>query len=114
MLPLSFLREIRLFYENEQHTERMWLVFLKHNMHLYQGSFSCFKCCDSYFFFELEPEWEDPEDWLPHLKSHKHHGKKNEVSRLSYKHSAVHTWNEYTGTTYKNNITRQKILITIT
>lgn len=25
----------------------------------------------SYFFFELEPEWEDPEDWPRRLKSHK-------------------------------------------
>lgn len=29
----SFLREVRLFYENEQHTERMWLFSLQHNMH---------------------------------------------------------------------------------
>lgn len=30
------------FYENEHLTERMWLIFLKHNMHLYQGSFFLF------------------------------------------------------------------------
>lgn len=29
-------------YENEHLTERMWLIFLKHNMHLYQGFFFLF------------------------------------------------------------------------
>lgn len=68
------------------------VVFLEHNMHLYQGSFSCFKCSNlSYFFFELEPELEDPEDWPRHLKSHKHHGKENGVSRLGYKEAGMHT-----------------------
>lgn len=35
-------KKIFFFYENEHLTERMWLIFLKHNMHLYQGSFVLF------------------------------------------------------------------------
>lgn len=35
-----------------------------------------------YFFFELEPEWEDPEDCPRHLQSHEHHGKKVGLPKL--------------------------------
>lgn len=51
-------------------TEWMYLIFLQHNMHWNQGSFSylmCTKAVQNYFFFELEPELDDPEDCPPFL-----------------------------------------------
>lgn len=71
-------------HETELLSERMWLIFLKYNMHLYQRSsfivltpFLYF-----YFFFELEPEWEDPEDCPRHLQSHEHQGKKVGLTKV--------------------------------
>lgn len=72
------------FHETELLSERMWLIFLKYNMHLYQRSFFIVLTpfLYFYFFFELEPECEDPEDCPRHLQSHEHHGKKVGLTKL--------------------------------
>lgn len=70
--------------ETEHLSERMWLIFLKYNMHWYQSSFFIVLTLliYIYFFFELEPELEDPEDCPRPLQSHEHHGKKPGLSKL--------------------------------